>query len=166
LRRPFGKNAEDVRKELSAHRGTLATLTLETSLTCEQVWVNGQVVPGKLPQKKLLVAPGKYKALCLSYKYEFSSFERTTVAAGGEATIKFNWSIVDNKLDKPLGRILFERWDQPGTMMDLGVSSPQIGVNVAPDGRALKMIVKDDAGVRVEERSVRIRPGETYVVKW
>jgi hypothetical protein len=51
-------------------------------------------------------------------------------------------------------------------MMDLGVSSPQIGVNVAPDGRALKMIVKDDAGVRVEERSVRIRPGETYVVKW
>lgn len=166
LKRPFGKNADDVRKELSSHRGTLATLSLESSLACEQVWVNGQPVPGKLPQKKLIVAPGRYKAFCLSNKYEFGAFERTTVAAGGEATIKFNWAIVVNKLDKPLGRIAIEKWDEPGTMMDLGVSSPELGVSVPSDGRALKMIVKDDPGTRVEERSVRIRPGETFVVKW
>ncbi len=166
LRRPFGKNADEVRKELAGQRGTLATLTIETSLPCEQVWVNGQLVPGKLPQKKLLVAPGRYKALCLSNKYELANFERTTIAAGGEATIKFNWAIVANKLENPLGRIAIEKWDEPGTMMDLGVSSPEIGVPVASDGRALRMIVKDDPGTRVEERSVRIRPGETFVVKW
>ena len=45
-KKPLGSypNAEDVRKELAAHRGTLATLSLEASLTCEQVWVNGQTV--------------------------------------------------------------------------------------------------------------------------
>jgi tetratricopeptide (TPR) repeat protein len=166
LRRPFGKNAEEVRKELSSTRGTLATLTLESSLPCEQVWVNGQMVPGKLPQKKLVVAPGRYKALCLSYQYEFSRVERTTIGAGGEATIKFNWAIVENKLENPLGRIAIEDPMAEGDMMDLGVSSSKIGVLVAPDGKALKMIVKDDAGSRVEERSVRIRPGETFVVKW
>ena len=30
----------------------------------------------------------------------------------------------------------------------------------------VKMVVKDDSGSRVEERSVRIRPGERFVVKW
>jgi tetratricopeptide (TPR) repeat protein len=167
LRRPFGKNADDVRKELAAHRGTLATLSLESSLTCEQVWVNGQLVPGKLPLKKIIVAPGRYKALCLSNKYELAAFERTDVAAGGEATIKFSWAIVVNKLEKPLGRIAVEMWDDPERrMLDLGVSSPELGVVVPPDGRAIKIVVKDDAGTRVEERSVRIRPGETFVVKW
>ena len=37
---------------------------------------------------------------------------------------------------------------------------------VAGDGRALKMVLKDDSGSRTEERSVRIKPGERYVVKW
>jgi tetratricopeptide (TPR) repeat protein len=166
LKRPFGKNADDVRKELATQKGTMALLTLETSLPCEQVWVNGQPVPGKLPQKKIIVAPGRYKVLCLSNKYEFGKFERTTIGAGGEATVKFNWAIVVNKLENPLGRFLIENADDPGIMMDLGVSSPQLGVAVPADGRALKMIVKDDAGTRVEERSVRIKPGETFVVKW
>jgi tetratricopeptide (TPR) repeat protein len=74
LRRPFGKNADDVRKELAAHRGTLATLSLESSLTCEQVWVNGQLVPGKLPLKNFIFAPGRDTALCLSNKSELAAF--------------------------------------------------------------------------------------------
>jgi tetratricopeptide (TPR) repeat protein len=166
LKRPFGKNADDVRKELAGQKGTMATLTLESSLPCEQVWVNGQPVPGKLPQKKLIVAPGRYKILCFSSKYEFGKFERTELGAGGVGTVKFNWAIVVNKLENPLGRFLIENVDEPGVMMDLGVSSPELGVAVPADGRALKMIVKDDSGTRVEERSVRIKPGETFVVKW
>ncbi|MBZ0237503.1 MAG: hypothetical protein K8M05_34615 [Deltaproteobacteria bacterium] len=166
LRRPFGKNADEVRKELAGHRGTLATLNLESSLPCEQVWVNGQMVPGKMPQKKLIVAPGRYKAFCLNRQYEFGRFERTTIGAGGEATIKFNWAIIENRLENPLGRIKIEDPDFPGEMVDLGVSSPKLGALVHADGRALKLIVQDDSGTRVEERSIRIRPGETFVVKW
>lgn len=166
LKRPFGKNADDVRKELAGQKGTMALLNLESSLPCEQVWVNGQPVPGKLPQKKIIVAPGRYKVFCLSLKYEFGRFERTTIGAGGEATVKFNWALVENKLENPLGRIAIEDPYAEGETVDLGVSSPKIGVLVPSDGKALKMIVKDDSGARVEERSVRIRPGETFVVKW
>jgi len=166
LRRPFGKNAEEVRTELARDKGALASLNLESSLPCEEVWVNRQPVPGKLPQKKLLVAPGTYKAFCLSRKYEIGIFEYVTVAAGQQATIKFNWGIIVNQLTNPLGRIAIENPKSSGTLLDLGVSSPEIGVVLAADGRALKMVVKDDSGSRIEERSVRIKPGERFVVKW
>ncbi len=166
LRRPFGKNADDVRKELAKDKGTLAFLTIETSMPCEQVWVNRQPVPGKLPQKKLIVAPGRYRAFCLSNKYEFGSFQNVTVAAGAEGSIKFTWGVLVNKLESPFGRIAIEKWDEPGVLMDLGLSTPELGVELDPGGRALKMVVKDDSGSRVEERSVRIRPGERFVVKW
>lgn len=166
LRRPFGKNADEVRKELSKDRGALAALTLESSLPCEEVWVNRQPVPGKLPAKKLLVAPGTYKAFCLSRKYEIGIFEYVTVEAGQQATLKFNWAVVVNQLASPLGRIAIENPKAAGTLLDLGVSSPEIGVVLPADGRALKMVLKDDSGSRVEERSVRIRPGERFVVKW
>lgn len=166
LRRPFGKNADDVRKELARDKGALATLTIESSLPCEEVWVNRQMVPGKLPQKKLLVAPGTYKAFCLSRKYEIGIFEYVTITAGQDATLSFQWAIVVNQLANPYGRIAIENPKSSGTLLDLGVSSPEIGVVLAPDGRALKMVVKDDSGSRVEERSVRIRPGERFVVKW
>ncbi len=166
LRRPFGKNADDVRKELARDKGALGTLTLESSLPCEEVWVNRQLVPGKLPQKKLLVAPGTYKAFCLSRKYEIGIFEYITVKAGENVTLAFQWAVVVNQLANPYGRIAIENPKSPGTLLDLGVSSPEIGVVLAPDGRALKMVVKDDSGSRVEERSVRIRPGERFVVKW
>lgn len=166
LRRPFGKNADEVRKELARDKGALGTLTIASSIPCEEVWVNRQPVPGKLPQKKMLVAPGTYKAFCLSRKYEIGIFEYVTVAAGQEANLKFNWAIIVNQLANPYGRIAIENPKQAGTLLDLGVSSPEVGIVLAADGRALKMVVKDDSGSRVEERSVRIRPGERFVVKW
>ena len=166
LRRPFGKNADQVRKELAREKGSLATLDISTSLPCEEVWVNRQPLPGKLPQKKLLIAPGKYRAMCLSRKYEIAIFEEITATAGQAATVKFQWAVVVNQLTNPYGRIAIENPLRPGTLLDLGVSSPEIGVLLAADGKALKMVVKDDSGSRVEERSVRIRPGERFVVKW
>jgi hypothetical protein len=51
-------------------------------------------------------------------------------------------------------------------MIDLGITSPEIGVAVPPDGRKLKMVLKDDSGVRTEERTVQIEPGQKLVVQW
>lgn len=168
LRRPFGKNADDIRAELGKQAKALGGLELSSSLPCDQIWVNAQRLPGESPKKPLAlaVAPGTYKAMCLSNRYEMAIFEHATVGAGQTAKLRFDWAIVVNGLEAPLGRIAIESYQDASTMIDLGVSSRENGVGVHADGRALRMIVKDDSGARVEERSVRIRPGERYVVKW
>jgi hypothetical protein len=51
-------------------------------------------------------------------------------------------------------------------MIDLGITSTEIGVAAPADGRKLKMILKDDSGVRTEERLVQIEPGQRLTVKW
>ena len=166
LRMPFGTNADLVRAELARDDQALATLSMTSSLPCEEVWLNRQRVPAPLPQKRLVVAPGSYKAMCLSRRYEIAIFEYATVGAGGSAAIRFDWAVVVNKLSAPLGRIAIENPNAPGVMLDLGVSSPEVGVVVGELGRPLRMVLKDDAGSRVVERSVRIRPGERVVVEW
>jgi hypothetical protein len=104
--------------------------------------------------------------MCLSAKYEMAIFEYATVTAGQTVELKFDWAIVVNALEAPLGRIVIENYQNPSMMIDLGVSTPEYGVGVPHDGRALRLVVKDETGTRIEERSVRIRPGERYVVKW
>jgi len=93
-------------------------------------------------------------------------FEYATVEAGKPAAMTFRWAIVENRLEHPYGRIALENPKSPNTMIDLGITSPEVGVAVAPDGRKLKMILKDDAGVRTEERMVAIEPGQRLVVTW
>ena len=166
LRMPFGKNADAVRAELTKTKDALATLSITSSLPCEELWLNRQRVPSALPPKKLLVAPGSYKAMCLSRRYEIAIFEYATLAAGGSAAVRFDWAVVVNELTAPLGRIAIENPNAPGVMLDLGVSSPEVGVVVSDSGRALRMVLKDDAGSRVVERTVRIKPGERIVVEW
>jgi len=166
LRRPFGKNAEVVRVELGKQPGALGALKLSSSLPCDQMWVNAQQVPETVPTKALAVAPGSYKAMCLSRRYEMAIFEYATVGGGQTAELRFDWAIVVNALEAPLGRIVIENYQNPSMMIDLGVSTPEYGVGVPHDGRALRLVVKDETGARVEERSVRIRPGQRYVVKW
>ncbi|MEZ4401573.1 MAG: hypothetical protein R3B06_16225 [Kofleriaceae bacterium] len=166
LRRPFGKNADAVRAELSKDPKALGALVLTTSLPCDELWLNRQRVPGAPTGKPLAVAPGAYKALCLSRKYEIAIFEYATVTAGATETLRFDWAIVVNQLTNPYGRIAIENPKHPGELLDLGVSSPEVGVVVPGDGRPLRLIVKDDTGSRADERSVRIKPGERYVVKW
>ena len=51
-----------------------------------------------MPGKPFTVAPGNYKAMCLSRKYEIAIFEYATVAAGKGEVIRFNWAIVVNQL--------------------------------------------------------------------
>jgi Flp pilus assembly protein TadD len=166
LRRPFGKNSDAIRTELGAQADSLGALSLSSSLPCDEIWLNRQRVTGPPPTKPLVVAPGNYKALCLSRRYEIAIFEYATVTAATPASIRFDWAIIENQLTSPLGRIAIENPKSPGEMLDLGVSSSEVGVVVASNGRALRMVVKDDSGARSEDRAVRIRPGERYVVKW
>jgi hypothetical protein len=165
--RPFGANADVVRAELAKDvHVVLGTLLVSSSLPCTELWVNRQRITGKLPDKGLLVAPGSYKGLCFNAKYEIALFEYATVEPGKPASMTFSWAIVVNKLDKPLGRIALENPKAKGTMIDLGITSPEVGVAVPADKRKLKMVLKDDAGLRTEERSVSIEPGQKLVVQW
>lgn len=165
LQRPFGANADVVRAELAKEKDVLGTLLVQTSLPCTELWVNRQRVTGKLPDKGMLVAPGTYKGLCFNPKYEMASFEYATVEPGKPTAMSFQAAIIVNKLEKPYGRIALENY-KTGAMIDLGITSPEIGVPVPADGRKLKMVLKDDSGVRTEERSVQIEPGQKLTVQW
>ncbi len=164
--RPFGANADVVRSELAKEKDVLGTLMISTSLPCAELWVNRQRITGKLPEKGLLVAPGTYKGLCFNPKYEMALFEYASVEPGKPAIMSFQWAIIVNKLERPYGRIALENASTPGTMIDLGITSPEVGVRVPSDGHKLKMVLKDDSGVRTEERSVQIEPGQKLVVQW
>jgi hypothetical protein len=164
--RPFGGNADAVRSELANERDVLGTLQLSSSLPCAELWINRQRLTGKLPDKGVAVAPGNYKGLCFNSKFQMALFEYATVESGKPAAMAFRWSIVENRLERPLGRIALENPKAPGVMIDLGITSTEVGVAAPPDGRKLKMILKDDTGVRTETRMVQIEPGQRLVVKW
>ena len=166
VQRPFGANADVVRDELAKDKDVLGTLLVSSSLPCTELWVNHQKIVGKLPDKGLVVAPGSYKGLCFNPKYEMALFEYVTVEPGKPAAMTFRWAIIANKLDHPLGRIALENPKAAGTMIDLGITSPEVGVAVPADGRKLKMVLKDDSGLRSEERQVLIEPGQRLVVTW
>ena len=166
VQRPFGANADVVRSELVRDKDSLGTLLVSTSMPCSELWVNRQRVTTKLPDKGLLVAPGNYKGLCFNPKYEMALFEYATVEAGKPASMTFSWAIIVNKLEKPFGRIALENPKSPGVMIDLGITATEIGVAVPADKRKLKMVLKDDAGLRTEERTVQIEPGQKLLVRW
>jgi tetratricopeptide (TPR) repeat protein len=164
VQRPFGANADAVRAELAKEQA-LGTLVLSSSLPCAEVWVNRQRLP-KLPDQGIPVAPGSYKGLCYSPKLEMALFEYATVQAGQSATMAFRWAIVENQLEQPLGRIALENPKAPGVLIDLGITSKEIGVAAPADGRKLRMVLKDDSGTRTEERMVKIEPGQRIAVRW
>jgi tetratricopeptide (TPR) repeat protein len=167
VQRPFGANADVVRAELAKDKDVLGTLLVSSTLPCTELWVNRQRI-AKLDTsgKGIIVAPGNYKGLCFNPKYEMALFEYATVEAGKPATMTFRWAIVENRLERPLGRIALENPKAPGTMIDLGITSTDVGVAAPADGRKLKMILKDDSGVRTEERMVQVEPGQHLVVRW
>jgi tetratricopeptide (TPR) repeat protein len=164
VQRPFGANADVVRAELGKEQA-LGTLVISSSLPCTEVWVNRQRLP-KMPDQGVPVAPGQYKGLCYNPKFEMALFEYTAVEAGKPATMTFRWAIVENQLEKPLGRIAIENPKAPGTLIDLGITSKEVGVAAPADGRKLKMVLKDDSGIRTEERLVKIEPGQRIAVRW
>jgi hypothetical protein len=166
VERPFGPNADVVRAELAKDKDVLGTLLVSSSLPCSEIWLNRQRITGKLPDQGLAVAPGQYKGLCFQPDYEMALFEYVTVEPGKPAAMTFRWAIVVNALEHPLGRIAVENPHAPGTMIDLGITSPEVGVAVPADGRKLRMVLKDDTGTRTEERQVQLEPGQRVVIRW
>jgi tetratricopeptide (TPR) repeat protein len=166
VQRPFGGNADLVRSELAKDKDVLGTLLVSSSLPCSELWINRQRLTGKPPDKGIVVASGNYKGLCFNPRYEMALFEYATVTAGKPAEMTFRWAIVENRLDHPLGRIALENPKAPGVMIDLGITSAAVGVAAPADGRKLKMVLKDDSGVRTEVRMVQIEPGQRLAVKW
>jgi tetratricopeptide (TPR) repeat protein len=164
--RPLGVNADVVRAELARVKEPLGSLQISSSLPCTELWINRQRVTGKLPDRGITVAPGTYKGLCFNPRFEMALFEYATVDASKPATMAFHWAIVENRLERPLGRIALENPKAPGVMIDLGITSREVGVAAPSDGHKLKMILKDDSGIRTEVRSVQIDPGQRLVVKW
>lgn len=164
--RPIGGNADLVRGELIKDKDPLGTLQISSSLPCTELWLNRQRLTGKLPDKGIAVAPGSYKGLCFNPRFEMALFEYATALPGKPATMAFRWGIIENRLERPFGRIALENPKAPGVMIDLGITSPEVGVAAPADGRKLRMVLKDDSGVRTETRSVQIEPGQRLVVKW
>ncbi len=166
VQRPFGPNADVVRAELAKDKDVLGTLLISSSLPCTELWINRQKINGKLPETGLVVAPGSYKGLCFNPKFEMALFEYATVEPGKPANMTFRWAIVENRLEHPFGRIALENPKSPGMMIDLGITSPEVGVAAPADGHKLKMVLKDDSGLRTEERMVQVEPGQRLVVQW
>ena len=166
VQRPLGGNADVVRAQLLKDHDPLGTLLVSSSLPCAELWINRQRVTGKLPDKGLVVAPGSYKGLCFNPRYEMALFEYASVEAGKTVPLTFRWAIIENRLERPLGRIALENPKAPGVMIDLGITAPEVGVAVPADGHKLKMVLKDDSAVRTEVRVVKIEPGQRLAVKW
>jgi hypothetical protein len=166
-RRPVGKNADTIRAELKKRERTLGTLRITSSLPCQEVWLEGQLVGGKLPLE-LTVPPARYQALCYHNKFGLAFNEYAEVSDGVVAELSLDWAIVRNELTDPFGRISLESPfpGQEGVMVDLGIDYPETGIALPDDGRALKMVLTDDRGQRREERYVKLDPARPTVVKW
>lgn len=162
---PFGKNADEVRKQLAKAK-LLGKVSIESSFPCEQVWVNGQPMEAKmkLPVKELTMAPGKYKALCYSEQFHLAHYERFEVVAGGSAKLVFAWAILENKLD-PWGRIVLENPRKKGEMIDIGLF-PEIGVPIPDDKRALDVVLTAGDGSKKVKRTLRLDAGKRHAIKW
>jgi len=150
VQRPFGANAEVVRAELAKDKDVLGTLHVSSSLPCTELWVNRQRVTGKLLDQGIVVAPGNYKGLCFNPTFEMALFEYATVEAGKPATMTFRWAIVENKLERPLGRIALENAKAPGVMIDLGITATAVGVATGRSSRSQLL----DAGAHVVLRDL------------
>ena len=161
--RPFGKNADNVRTRLAKAK-LVGTLTLDSALPCDEVWIEGQKIPGKLPVKNHQMAPGQYRLLCYSDTYHHAQYEDVDIKVGEKVTASFNWAILQNKLE-PWGRVVIENPGDKTQMIDVGLW-PEVGVPVPIDRRALKIVMTAGDGSKKKEELVKLAPGQRYVLKW
>jgi tetratricopeptide (TPR) repeat protein len=163
--RPFGKNADMIRKELRKEKKALGVVNINSPFKCQYFLID-QIEAPKPPVKKLKMAPGEYTLFCGDEKYAMGYWENFKVHAGQTTNVKLSWAVLVNGLKDPYGRIIVENAREPGVMMDLGIAKTEVGIYVPKDRRALKVILKADDESRVEERFIRVEPGAKEVVKW
>ncbi len=161
--RPFGKNADELRRRLR-DSGTLGKLSIESSFACEQVWMNRQPIPQRLPIVDLVVAPGRYRLLCYSERYHFARYVGVEVPRGGSARAEFSWAIIENRLD-PWGRIVMENPDRESEMNDIGVWD-EIGVPVPEDRRSLKVMLRAADSSKRKELRLKLEAGTRIPLAW
>ena len=161
--RPFGKNADEVRARLVT-AGAVGKLSVASSFACEQVWLNRQPVPLKLPIASLVVAAGHYRLLCFSEKYHFARYVNVDVEKGGNVRADFTWAIIENRLD-PWGRIVMENPDRQSEMNDIGVWS-EIGVPVPEDQRPLKVLLRAGDSSKRKEMYIKLEAGKRIPLAW
>jgi tetratricopeptide (TPR) repeat protein len=161
--RPFGKNADEVRARLASD-GSLGKLSVGSSFACDQVWMNRQPVPLKLPIVDFVVAPGRYRLLCYSEKYHFARYVTAEVPKGGNVRADFTWAIIENRLD-PWGRIVMENPDRRSEMNDIGVWD-EIGVPVPDDRRPLKVLLRAADSSKRKEVFIQLEAGKRIPLAW
>jgi tetratricopeptide (TPR) repeat protein len=171
-RRPFGKNADEIRNALAKDAARLGTLTIKSALPCQEFWMEGMLGDRSKkgttkPLEKLLLPPGTYQIFCTNFDYTFGYFDFPSVKAGEHTEFALTWAVLINQLDDPRGRIRIEDALNPGVMLDLGLHARELGVVVPRDGRALKVELRAiDNSRPVEERYLRLQPGSKEVIKW
>lgn len=161
--RPFGKNADTVRERLQKV-GYTARLTVDSAMPCEEIWMNGQPFPLKVPAKDIVVAPGYYKALCWAPKYHLAYYEDVRLQKGESGRLEFAWAVIVNQLD-PWARVIVEDSLAPGKMKDIG-SFEENGVPVPRDRRALRVVLRAGDGSKQKELLVKLEPGQKVKLEW
>ncbi len=175
-RQPFGENADFARRELARDKGALGKINLKSVLPCEAgVWINAIMMPPKvkLPLQNFAMPPtGKgedHGAMCYSIKYDIAVQEWFSVQPDKTTDVMFNWAVIVNKLENPLGRIYVENIKaEPGDppLRFLNEQPQGTGVPVPPDGRPLRLRLESlDRSVE-KEIMLRIPPGTIEKVTW
>ncbi|MBT8493930.1 MAG: hypothetical protein KJO07_12830 [Deltaproteobacteria bacterium] len=167
-KRPFGKNAKAIHKQLKRAKQAnkvLGTVNITSPFKCQYFLID-QIDAPKPPVKSVRMAPGEYTLFCGVEKYAMGYWETFKVQPGKSTNLKLSWAVLVNKLKAPYGRIIVENAREPGIMMDLGIAQTEIGIYVPRDRRALRVILKADDESRVEERRIRVEAGAKEVIKW
>ncbi len=136
-------------------------------MKCQELWINGQKIKraASIMEKKVMVAPGKYRGLCLNYKYNFGMFENSFVRKGKPGTLEFRWTVVENKLQNPSGRITLED-ARSGKMRSLALVPRQVGVVIPKGSRSLKVVLTSLNRAKKVTRFIKFQPGQKEVIKW
>ncbi|HTM21100.1 MAG TPA: hypothetical protein VL172_11345 [Kofleriaceae bacterium] len=168
---PFGANADFARAELAKEKGTLGKISLKSALPCDGgVWLNGKMLPAKLPLKELSMPPGRHGASCWNIGYEIYQIEWFDVEVGKTKNVTFNWAVVYNDLVNPSGRIFLENvTSKEHELRQLETKPPGVGIGVPvpADGHPMKYrLLSSDKTVDKGDLLIRIQPGEQVHIKW
>jgi tetratricopeptide (TPR) repeat protein len=135
--RPDGKIADTVRQRLKQEK-LLGSVTLDSSFPCKLSF-NGRETELSTPLKGFALPAGRYKVGCNSEKYQTNILRRVDVSVGKDTTNKFNFGILNIKLD-PWARVRVDGKDV-GLFDEVGVPEGKHHVEYkAHDGTKEKVV--------------------------
>jgi len=126
VQRPLGSNADVVRAELARDKDILGTLQVSSSLPCTELWINRQRLTGKLPDKGIIVAPQLQGAVLPAQARDGAVRVRHGRSPAGPRPWRSHGASSRTASSAPPHR--GSRTRGAGVMIDLGISSPEVGV--------------------------------------